>query len=428
MRIGNFWGLPAPMAILLFRDSPELLYGYLKMMGKELSPGLMLDIQKEFQYLLKHVSNNGWELPEYERVSVNFPLDTCVDGMAISGADTLTNVLFETELCCRAIELAMKYEARGEFFKLPQDLRGWLKGVFSGRQCHIGEINKVLREAIKDTGACSESVIPSIAEKYGLKRTCPEFYWDGDRRVRLSETQKAVWQYYSDAAGMIAECIDKCSGQADDEETIFGVSFFDLIKRKPVSIKYSVINVFQRAKERQYAKLLPDCRDECIREIQKYRDAILKNVEFGNEKADAIISDAGLEEIFSVGSASCQSFFKGLIQDGRLPLPDLQTADLQMLVEIYSRIERFEMVGFGTAFGVECGDVDSFISECCGIGICGLNYCSFDLFEDAVMNISLSEKGKIRKSSQDLQELSFHLNDISALLDTLIPIGTHIAE
>lgn len=140
----------------------------------------------------------------------------------------------------------------------------------------LSDLVRLIRKAVKGMDSASHSNIHELSEEFSLKEKTPGSVWHRGKKVELDENMAAVWEYFHERIDCIRECINRCFSKQLKEETVFGLSFFDLIKRKPVSIKYSVMNVFQRVKDRQYVHLLPECKDTCRAEIGKFRKALLE--------------------------------------------------------------------------------------------------------------------------------------------------------
>lgn len=290
----------------------------------------------------------------------------------------------------------------------------------------LSDLVRLIRKAVKGMDSASHSNIHELSEEFSLKEKTPGSVWHRGKKVELDENMAAVWEYFHERIDCIRECINRCFSKQLKEETVFGLSFFDLIKCKPVSIKYSVMNVFQRVKDRQYVHLLPECRDTCRAEIGKFRKALLQNVDFENNYLDDDLEWDKIGELLADSSRQCQLFFNGMQKNGELLFSDIRFTDMELLIEIFCLIDRVDIQGVAAVLNVHTDDFDSFCEKCCDIGIHGINSCSMALFRDTITNTLFSERGKIKKSKEDLEELSGHLMDINAFLNTLIPIGTGI--
>jgi hypothetical protein len=425
MRIGNLWGLSAPMAIIVFDGNYEMLWDKISYLNTETNSHLLRCVKKEFIALLKSVENSGWTLPEFSTVSGRFAETTVVRKMKIDGASEIDNSVFLLEACYKILEKIIDFEEKGDYRKLPSDLKSFVLDTFP-QEFTLSSFNRVVRKAAKGMGSAAFSNIHELSAEFSLEEKVPASIWHGGKKVELDENMAAVWKYFHERTDSIRECINRCSSKQTDEETIFGLSFFDLIKRKPISIKYSVMDAFQRIKDRQYVHLLPECRDTCRAEIDKFRKALLQNVDFENDCLNDNFDGEEIDMLLSDSSTQCRLFFENLQVSGELLFSDIRSADMKLLIEIFSLIDRTDKQNVAGILGVNTDDFDSFCEQCCDIGIYGINSSSMALFQDTVTNTLFSKRGKIKKSKEDLEELTRHLMDINAFLNTLLPIGTSI--
>lgn len=426
MRLGNFWGLPAPMAVLLFHDSPDMLDGFLARFSEETESVASYDVKKEFLFLAKVLELSEWEAPECGGVEQFYTPDTQIIGGKIIGGSALHSAQLMAEMSVRVMERLIAMERKGDYRRVPDDFQEAVREEAAGRSFTIAEIKRVARKIASSFENANAPSLGGKALEIGFVKKTPKEIWLNGKHVILNEQQTAVWEWYSERLPEIKRHARICSGSTSEEETVFGVSFFDMIKRKPVSIKYAVMNIFQRVKSREFARFLPDCIKECTEEVKKYREGLLKNVDFGNDAADLQLQPSDLSDILSGYSDAGISLLEQATCNSSVDLSDYTKPDVEMLAEISSRVARLEMVGMDNVLGVTVKDYEKFFADCCDIGIYGLNCCSEELFSDAIVNVSLSEKGKIKKSPEELAEIMGNLQDVNALLATLIPIGTEL--
>lgn len=424
MRLGNFWGLPAPMAILLFFDNPDLLNEFLGRFTEEVDTTVSFEVMKEFSFLAKILGFSDWESPSYDEVETCYTPDTQVISGKISGGSEIHNAQLSAEIVIKVVERLIAMEQKGDYRMLPEDFYDVVKMKVAEQPFSIIETKKVARKIARSFASSDTPCVSKKALEMGFMKKAPREIWLNSRHIVLNEQQTAVWNWFSKYLPEIKKYIKSCSGGRLEEETIFGISFFDLIKRKPISIKYSVMNIFQRIKSREFARFLPDCVKECAEEIAKYKEALLKHVDFGKSDEELHLHLHDLDNILQNYSDVGRSLLEQAVQSSSIRLNDYKKSDIEMLAELSDRITHLEIVGIDNILGITIDDYEKFFNDCCDIGIYGLNCCSADLFSDSITNISLSEKGKIRKSTEELSEIMHSLQDITALLSTLIPIGT----
>ncbi|MCI8378269.1 MAG: hypothetical protein HFH72_07075 [Lachnospiraceae bacterium] len=260
----------------------------------------------------------------------------------------------------------------------------------------LSDLVRLIRKAVKGMDSASHSNIHELSEEFSLKEKTPGSVWHRGKKVELDENMAAVWEYFHERIDCIRECINRCFSKQLKEETVFGLSFFDLIKRKPVNIKYSVMNVFQRVKDRQYVHLLPECRDTCRAEIGKFRKALLQNVDFENNYLDDDLEWDKIDELLADSSRQCQLFFNGMQKNGELLFSDIRSTDMELLIEIFCLIDRVDSQGVAAVLNVHTDDFDSFCENAVILESTGLTAAAWLCFGIPLRTLYFLRGAKLR--------------------------------
>ena len=416
MQLGGFWGMTAPMMLMAFDGQWEELYKWLGVLNTANNRRILDDTSLEFYALRLAVSSGVYTVSDVDSVSSELSPFTIVTDGCINGKDDFFNQRLLVEFCNDFLKCVISADSRGRFYSVPEDLPGFVKGVLAGKSIKLNEIPKVLRRALKTLPEAAASTLGKAASKFHLSIKAPDVCCIGKEQFVLSDGAKKIWKWFYDRSDVIDRVIDICASRAVAEEMTFGVAFFDMVKRKPLSLKYKVIEIFDRAKERQTAHLVPKCISECATELEKYRKCLDKYVDnprysAGGEKSLMTFED--YQELS--GRAGCSYFFNGLKKEGRFCYWHYTKEHFQMLVYVWERVSKLEP---DKVLG--CRNASQVAEE---TGIFGINYYGIELLEDAISSISLTNKNKIKKDDEDLDVIERILDDVQALLDTLMPVG-----
>lgn len=417
MRLGSFFGLPAPM-ILLLEDNEERLRSWLRFASE--------DTRTEFLYLLKVEELCEWKLPDVQQVSEGFSPMVRIDHGKSSSLSEIEMAQLGAEIRSKLIALVLKKEKMGKSKKLPENLTVYISDVMKEKSFSVAEISdfvKRLYRGLEDSDVKTTGDWVKVAE---AKRVLPDAIDLTDRRITLSAEQKAMLQFVIDRKSLIQKCIEFCSNNVTNDEMIFNVSFFELILRKASSFGFMVLNRFEEVKDKRSKSFLLGAAEQCKAEADKFSACFKKYVN-ANE-VDGIKDVRDL--LFSMHDVPdwCRDYFAGLITHGEIDCSGLNNENLQVMIEVLQCIQRLDKESVERKIDCKIEDWDSWILEMCDLGVCGLNDKSLVLFDDAVRNTVFGGKMQVTKSPEDYAEIESVLANVYALLDTLRPIGEVLDE
>ncbi len=431
MRLGNFWGMTVPMSLLIFDGRYEELLSYLSALNTSMSKHLLIDIQKEIVALLSVIGCASYKLPKYEKVIDSLlEMDVVVQDGTIEGDED--GVLFQSvvsEVAYRVLELVLKRAGNGEFYQVPAKLRDYVedfcrRGEFDGLSAS-GLPGKIL----KSFSSGKSLYLGENVKTFQLIKSPPKVIYFGGKKTIVTEILEKVWQFYADRESVLRDMLRCCTTGYQNEEEVFGVPFFSMIKRKPESLRYKVLEIFERASVIAEKRILVDCIRECSEEILKFERLVKEFViEEGITENTEMMSDSKLAYLsHSLFQSEKESdIFIGYLVEGKLTLSDLKEEDFRLLIALRRRLKEFEKCNLVECFGVEGIRDEELIEECCNIGICGLNKYSIKLFEEALAGVTLSGHGKIQKTREELEKIDQIIADVKALVCTLVPVGGEV--
>jgi hypothetical protein len=346
---------------------------------------------------------------------------------SIDGEPETLVVQLAQEVRNEVLALVVRNSKNGKWKEVSKDLSEKVMSEFSSSEFSIGEISDVVKKIYKGLTDSSVDTMAEWAEAYGMTKCVPDSIMTDEKSIHLSGNQKNALQYFADRQDFIEDCIKHCAERATGGKMVFGISFFDLIMRKPSSITYIVYNLFDSVKDKRNPNVLYAVINECREETEKYKQCmnefvssgkVVKVKKFTADKALGILDDC---------SASVRQFFVTAFDNGTLDLDELTEESFRMLVDLRSKISSVTSEFFLKKLGCK-GRLSDVAFELKDIGIIGVNDQSLALFDDSLMNFVLEGDSRIAKSDEDVNALKQNLSDIDALLDTLIPIGGKISE
>lgn len=417
MRLGSFWGLPAPAIVVVFDHDRDFLYKCLDKLNTDCNARIVQDVRKEFLVLRQVAKGCSYELPEYDKVSTQYNEMKVVTKGKIEGANDLFTASLVNEVLFSTIEELVKRSGKGKYYKVDK-LREAVQQTVEEETFAIGKIGKLPSKVLKKLESANRSTLPVLVKQFGLVEAPPVAISFGGEKVRLGEPEKKVWGYYHQRLDFIDEILARCITGRVAEEVTFGVPFFDMTKRKPASLKYKVIEIFDKAKDYRTSHLIGKCKAECAAELDRFKACLKKYVLEGDEGLD-VLSDREFYQVVAQDGMENYRFFEKLAREREMVPSDYQQEDVEMLIEIRKLVLANQ--NWDEAIGVP-----NSAEVARRIGICGLSEHSERLFREAIVGTSLVHQGKITKDAEYLEEIQEVVSDVEALLDTLIPVGEEI--
>lgn len=412
MMLGNFWGFTAPMFVLAFdeREEPLALFNE---MAKHESSACLKGLQKELFYLTKVA-----ELVEYRPTLNTMEMiggdDEWQNGCLQKHPEF--NEIFKQELIQRIAVKCSEREKRGQFKnlmecgeKLEECLQQW-----HGK---LSDADRVVSATVKELGRLEESGTTAAIEKLGLqlqKRVVDSVTIDGVE-CKLSEVEQRVCEYFVQRLSDIYYWIDRLYSNDAVQESVWGVPFFQIAKRKPESIWYTVYGQFEQIQNIGNVKVLYDKVEQVRDSVATMRKCYQQFVECrgdATESAAVTWSVDGAEEFFTGIPDFCADNYL--------------SNEVELLQQLHCACRRVESESIKEKFGYQ-GDLNKLGKELVKFGVVGINGQQQSLFVEAVQNTILSTN-KIFVT-KEIKEQVFKIldNDVEALLETIMPVGEVIA-
>lgn len=286
------------------------------------------------------------------------------------------------------------------------------------------------RELIAECDA-SESV-ESISKKFNLKACAPDsivLIENGvEKNHKLTDLDKSIFNFFLDKKSEVLTVFNNIGVAGTSDQTIFDVSFEDLIYRKPVSIMYQVSNRFSTINDTNRENLI-SVLINVRSEIDMYEKLIASNVEtFDSKNVQAGLTEEEYYSILNSFSHETKCILESVRENSGLNFNDLTEADVKYLATIADVCQELTVASINAKFGVSLSKDEWFdeFERLSYMGIYGLNTDSAELFEERFSTVIMTDSVKIKLPAEKLDEIRRCIADVRSLLDTLIPFGEEL--
>lgn len=413
MRLGGFWGLTAPMFVVAFPESKDALKLFNAF--KETSNGAILkDLQKEFVQLQK-ISSYVVYTSQIE-LSAEYA-DYSWQSGGVENAPEISGAIAR-EITERVLAKIMNNEARGKFVDATS-LEACISNYLASNSFQLSRIAKAVTEIIHLLPEATGSNCGALLQKYPLKSSVVDNVIVNGRRHAMTEDEKAIVEYYVSRMDDIALWVDALSVAEAEEEDVFGLPFSSLVRRKPESIRYAVLNIFEPVKQVGNAKMLEKVVSNVKSDAKRMKELYPRFVETrGQSIAEA--TESMVDGGFFTSSRELRS--------AGFDWSALTARDREILQLAYEGVRRVTPDALNKVFCVSVTDWDSYGEQLSNsIRVCGLNGCAERLFIEAVCNTVMSDN-KIFRDAETIAKVQAILeNDIDGLVATYLPVGEVIS-
>lgn len=409
MRIGNFWGMTAPMFVLAFEDRYEPLPIFNKMLAHSCT-GELRGLQQELVYLTN--------LERFQECKCS------VDTLSVTGDDVWENGslvempecsnVFRSEVLQRVLVKCLEREKAGKFKDL-SELQETMTRVLDEWAGSVKDVQRAVVSVLRELPAASESnVFKWAAEnEIVLETSVSDEVMIGGTLHTLTENEKAVITYFLQRMPDIHFWIEELFVKESQQQKVFGLPFFQLAKRKPESLWYVVLSQFERIKYVRNTKVLTDTIEAVRSDTQKFKELYEQFVLMDLDKAERVSNERTNDFFLSLMGKGFDKF--NLTKEDQLLL-DVICEKCQQLTESY----------LSQKFWISVHDWTDFGKSLIPLGICGLNGRQEDLFAESVLNTVMSTHKLFVSEDAQRSTMRILTDDVEAMLDTMLPVGKEI--
>lgn len=411
MRIGCFWGMTAPMFVAAFpeREEPLKLFDAMR----ETSNGrYLLGLQKELSKMLQLKKCLVYK----PSVSVAAEMgDVYWKNGSLDDSDMVKP--FVREVTETVLASILNAEAKGKFVDT-SSLPKCVERELATKSFPVSRTSRAVREIVKALPVADKANASQWLNQYHLQMELAESVVVDGKRKTLSAEEKKVIRYYLGRMDDIEFWIKALHLNRAEEESFFGYPFSMLVNRKPESVRYAVLESFERVKHSSNAKVLDDVLKSIEEDSKKFRKVY-------HQKVGVIGSDTNVSV-----SAEGPAFFREneILRGSCFSYRELSERDASILNAVLTGVERTVPEKLNELFGLSISDWNVYGVSLCDIGIYGLNGSAENLFAEAICNTVLAVH-KHYKPEDVIQKMDEILTyDVDALVDTFIPVGEVITD
>lgn len=426
MKIGGFWGLTAPMIVLAFPDLDDAKRLF-STMQNTVNTEIMRNLRTEF-YMLSHAGDfavvdtgSGADALFVRKASTS----NVVNGMLMTnGMEDSQHVEFVNELTSLLADMIIKGEAKGKFVKCDGSIAMLRKAVtdwIADKTFELSETRRIVRGLYKSMLSDSAAgVTDRLVDNFGFRRALPESIVVDGCTVHVTESMRSVFRYYLDRLDYVRELADSITADPVKEEEVWGSSFYDLIRRKPQSLRYLIISKFEPAKIKPSAALIHSTVDSVKKGLTDFQKCVEEHVSvYGDNNGVKTLSGAEFKSYLNNFEYAKAKFFS------KIQYSDYTVQEFEDLCWIYDRVCRLDESFLNREFelSLSATEWEVLARSMCSLCVCGLNLQSLKLFSIAINTTTLATVDNVKKTKEDLDELKIVLADIESLLSTMRPIG-----
>lgn len=439
MRLGAFWGLTAPMLILLKDSFDNGVYEqYAALLNVSGNTGFLMDFLKELKYLLDYIDNFPCE---YRAV--------CEDDFKILQdchiANNVINNDSEDALYLAYDKLAAEVGIKilNDVSKGKNNYDKHLLGIDNNSV--VSTVNAVIKDYLSsvdlDLNNTKSAVIKIAKQFYNasvslddndcvvlkqslqLERKIPDVVQVNGIRTTLSGVDKKYLKLLLDSRSFILQCIEAVKITKQKDIPLFDTTFQSYIHCRPTSLYYKVQTRFDYVKATNVS-FLRTILAETRNDMQKLHKCIDDFVIVGYENQN-ILTDELFQERLCTFEDDKRNFFSELYTEEYFHVDDMLCEDLDVLSSMYDIIDNLNLPHISKILGetLTAEQFQTLTDSMCAIGIYGLNLWSLELFKDFIKSVMLITSNKVQKTEEQMTELMLVVNNVQALLDSFIPIG-----
>lgn len=445
MKLGAFWGLTAPMLVMSKEFFPPEVYEkYVSILNIPGNTVFLTDFQKELKYLLDYIDSFPFTYESaYTNDFVKLVGLTITNNNIFGNDEELLYIAYDKLVAEIGIKILSDYrKGKNKYSSVKLGLIAGssnaiilkaVKEFCSNNSVNMDNVKPAVIKILKQfkTDVTDELLksddVPLLVEQLHLVKSIPDVIVFDGNRVKLNELDKKFLNYLLDNESFIKNCIKSVRITKQKEIPIFGTTFHAYIRRKPTSLYYAVLRKFDYVKSSN-ASYLRTILNEAREDLQTLKDCVKDYIIVGREEKD-VLTDTDYTNLISSFDTDKILFFDSLRIEEYLDVSNLLREDLEVLASMYDIVSNLQCTYFSSVLG-ESINIDTFAEldrKMRSIGIYGLNLNSLVLFKDFIKSVMLVTTDKIQKTDEQMEELQSVIDNVQALLDSIIEIGGAIS-
>lgn len=405
MKIGTWWGMPAPMMALAGVNPSFVKKASYNDYTKRC-------VRAEMLMLIQALQNSEID-----------GLGPLLEGVKGKTVQEVVQSDGERMLVLGVVDAVATRLRRGRKFSLGSNDEAIRKSINEQIQITLNatgntiEFKRFVQQVVKGLASNSGSTnLLQIAHAFNLTLKAPTTVRVENEERTLSEEASLIWNKILGQSELLLAFTGQGELTTNADVLVFGNDATDLLLRKPTSLLYIVLNKFNYVKGKNNATVLQGVINNTQENINKYRNFIETRV-----KTDDVLQEQVLmsSNVFTRDYAESPIYFKlsKLVPSDKLS--DFTKDQFDDLAKICIFTDRVKAE-------VQTIWSEKLSAELRSYGIVGVNNLQDVLFKEFLDNQIFSCSNDYTKTAEEIKEITLVMDEIQALLDTLIPIGKEI--
>lgn len=418
MRIGSFWGLPAPMLLLAYDDVNDILNA-VDFVRKAVNGDSLHDLHIELHYLLeaKNILITKLSEPDGGWFSANEPNAEISNGSIVDTSCPADMALIDlrNEIAIKLAQKIIDGEKQGKFVSVAAPVRGSLEALADdyvrSSDFSSSEIDRVVSKiyrSIKSNDA--HSIASDILQSFRHESALPQSITRNGVTVQLSNGIQKIFSYFLNRMDDIQLLFESTVASHVEDTKVFGISASDFMRRKPDYLLRQTIIWFKYLSQNKHSSaVLEDTVNEYTNNFNRLLSIVSKAVAI----EDSLQTESVNTEMYSVSV---------LLQH-----PEDYTEDeLRAMNAVYEKVLKLTPQDIADKIGISVDELTSTMQDVCNYGIFGINDFSLKLFEDSLQNVILQDTASCKKSAIYLEQLGYNVSLVKDLLSNIKPLGATV--
>ena len=432
MKLGNFWGMTAPILVLADYDQEHLKEAFSRLRDANSEALHNFKIELAALEKVRLLQTASLPIQETEMISNKHKLDYELNCGKLP--TQLETDQYVNEFCALLAVQIVNGEREGKYVTVSvPSMRQTVIDFLATKSEKLLKTKAMVKSLYRTLVGGNISISQELIQTFGLVLQVPDKITVNGIEYELDTATKKIIQWYVDRVPNVMAIYGLMNGSVEEEQSMFGVYFYDLIKAKPTSLYYKVVNQFspanQRTAQRLPKSMILNIRDNVKADILKFEAAIKQNVEvFQSVSSPDLFSYDKFTEACGTFSTNKREFFTALVFKSILHPDDLLIKDFDILSRVYDFVASITPEFLNETFGVELTyeEWEKEFRFLCNFRICGLSFYSLRLFEVSIANTPLVASKKVQKDAEYLEECYTVIDNVKALVATIIPIGEEL--
>lgn len=212
-----------------------------------------------------------------------------------------------------------------------------------------------------------------------------------------------------------------------DDVNTFGFAFHDLMNSNPRRLLYIISERFESVKEKSQAKQFENNLEFCRENLKIFKEQFATRVVPLSLAKENSLHKSEIKKLQQLISDERSEKKKSLFKR-KLDLNSITSEEYKLLSTLYDCAAALRIETLNKLCGVSLTEDDwlQLSLKLSRFDIGGLNLQTLALFKESLSIVTYCSTSRIQRSEDFIEQVTNTIDDVQALLDTMIPIGAKI--